>query len=317
MLADARLVFFGTPEFAVPTLAALVEAGSPPLLVVSRPAKPVGRGHELRDPPVARWARAHGLAVAQPVKARDDDFLNELDRLRPEFAVVVAYGQIFGRRLLNIPERGCINLHASLLPRHRGAAPIQAALAAGDETTGVTSMLMAEGLDTGPILLQREVAIGGDETAGELAARLAFAGAELMVETLAAFAYGEIVPRAQDESLATYAPRIAKEVARVDWMLPAPVLRNLYRAHTPWPGMEARWRNEPVKLLRVGVGHAGDSGHADLPGTVLAVDRQRVTVACGGGTALDIFDLQRSGRRPLSAADFANGERLLVGARFT
>ena len=314
MLADARLIFFGTPEFAVPTLAALVEAGSPPLLVVSRPAKPVGRKHDLRDPPVALWARAHGLEVAQPVKARDEDFLTEVARLRPDFAVVVAYGQIFGRRLLNIPERGSVNLHASLLPRHRGAAPVQAALAAGDEVTGVTSMLMSEGLDTGPILLQREVAIGADETAGELAGRLALAGAELIVETLSGLAFGEIVPRAQDEALATYAPRIAKEAARVDWMLPAPLLRNLYRAHTPWPGMEARWRNEPVKLLRLAVGRAG---HADLPGTVLFVDRERVTVACGGETAIDLFELQRSGRRALSAADFANGERLLVGARFT
>src|SRR5204863_1177149 len=142
-----------------------------------------------------------------------------------------------------------------------------------------------EGLDTGPILLQREVAIGAEETAGELAGRLAFAGAELMVETLGGMSFGEIVPRAQDETVATYASRISKDAARVDWMLAAPLLRNLYRAHTPWPGMEARWRNEPVKLIRLGVGR---EGHADLPGTVLAVDRERVTIACGAGTAIDV-----------------------------
>lgn len=314
MLADARIVFFGTPEFAVPTLAALVRAGAAPILVVSRPAKPVGRRRELRDPPVAQWARAHGLPVAQPAKAKDDDFLNELERLRPDVAVVVAYGQIFGRRLLNIPERGCVNLHASLLPRYRGAAPIQAALAAGDTTTGVTTMLMTEGLDAGPILLQREVAIGDDETAGELAARLAVAGAELMVETLDGLARGAVLPRAQGEAHASYAGRITKDAARVDWLQSARVLHDLHRAHSPWPGMEARWRNEPVKLVRVAV---GSSGHADLPGTVLAVWRDRVTIACGNGTALDVFELQRAGRRPLSAADFANGERLGVGARFT
>jgi methionyl-tRNA formyltransferase len=201
-----------------------------------------------------------------------------------------------------------------VLPLHRGGAPTPAARAAGDATTGVTTMLITEGLDTGPVLLQREVEISATETAGELASRLAATGAVLMVETLAGFLGGEIFPRPQEEALATYAPRLTREAARIDWMLPSRALYDLYRAHTPWPGMEARWRDEPVKLARVGV---GEGRHADLPGTVLGVRPERITIACGADTALDVFELQRSGRRALSAADFANGERLRVGARFT
>lgn len=309
-----RVVFFGTPEFALPTLAKLVDSGRSPAAVVTRPAKPVGRGQEMRDPPVARWARARGLAVLQPVKARDPEFLAEIEGLRPDVAVVVAYGQIFTRRLLQAPLYGCVNLHASLLPRHRGAAPIQAAIAAGDATTGVTTMMMAEGLDTGPILLQRETAIGEDETAGQLTERLAELGAELMVETLRALESGELRPRPQDEALATYAPRLTRELGSVDWALPAPQLRDLLRAYTPWPGMEAQWRGGPVKLLRAAVAPGGEG---DAPGTIVAVERDRVRVRCGGGSALDLLELQRPGRRPLPAGTFANGERLQAGERFT
>lgn len=307
-------MFFGTPEFALPTLAGLVDSGWPPVAVVTRPAMPVGRGREVREPPVARWARARGLDVRQPTRARDAEFLLEIESLRPDVAVVVAYGQIFTRRLLQAPLYGCINLHASLLPRHRGAAPIQAAIAGGDTTTGVTTMLMAEGLDTGPILLQRATAIGDDETAGQLAARLAELGAELMAETLRAVESGQLRPRPQEEALATYAPRLSRELGRIDWALPAPQLRNLLRAYTPWPGMEAQWRGAAVKVLRAAVARGGEG---DAPGTIVAVEHDRVRVRCGGGSALDLLELQRPGRRPLPAGAFANGERLQAGERFT
>ncbi|MEO8503856.1 MAG: methionyl-tRNA formyltransferase [Acidobacteriota bacterium] len=308
------LIFFGTPEFALPTLARLVTEGYAPGLVVSRPAKPSGRGRELHDPPVARWAKAHGIAVRQPAKAGDPEFLIEIESLRPQVAVVVAYGQIFGRRLLQGPVYGCINLHASLLPRHRGAAPIQASILAGDETTGVSTMLMAEGLDTGPILLQRELAIGKGETAGELSRRLAELGAEAVLETLRGLEQGEMLPRAQDSTLATYAPRLTKEVGHFEWTLPARTLLNQLRAYTPWPGMATQWQGGPVKVLRAEM--ALPQG-GDAPGTVVAVERDRVRVRCGGNTALDLLELQRPGRRALAAGDFANGERLRPGQRFS
>ena len=176
-----RILFFGTPEFAVPTLASLVEAGRSPVRVVTQPARPVGRGHRLQDPPVAVWAREHGLEVTQPERVRAPAFLDEVAALAPDLAVVVAFGQIFPRALLDLPRHGCVNLHASLLPRWRGASPIQAAVAAGDARTGVTTMKMDEGMDTGPILLEESVEVGPLETAGELGKRLAERGGRLMV----------------------------------------------------------------------------------------------------------------------------------------
>src|SRR5947199_3215668 len=187
-----RIVFFGTPEFAVPTLAALVGAGRAPVRVVTQPARRAGRGQQRQDPPVARWAREHGLPVMQPERVRDPAFLEEVAALNPDVAVVVAFGQIFPRALLDLPRHGCVNLHASLLPRWRGASPIQAALAAGDARTGVTTMKMDEGMDTGPILLEESVEIGPAETAGELGKRLAEKGARLMVRTIDLLERGEI-----------------------------------------------------------------------------------------------------------------------------
>lgn len=308
-----RLVFFGTPEFALPTLARLVETGRVPRLVVSRPPRPAGRGQALAEPPVARWARAHGLTVSQPERVRDAAFLEALGALAPDVAVVVAFGQIFPPSLLELPRQGCINLHASLLPRHRGAAPVQAAIAAGDATTGVTTMRMAAGLDSGPILLQRETPIGAAETAGELLARLATLGAGLVLDTLAGLERGTLVGRAQDETRATYAPRLDKAVARVGWSQDAAALANRLRAFTPWPGLEAELRGAPVKLRRA-TAAAGTQGAA--PGTVLGLRDGALQVACGGGSALAIAELQRPGRKALTAAEFANGERLRPGDRF-
>src|SRR5215207_4878892 len=200
MPAFERILFFGTPELAVPTLAALVEAGRSPVAVVTQPARPMGRGLKLADPPVAAWARERGFEVIQPLKVRDPTFLAQAAELDPAVAVVVAFGQIFPTVLLRLPKHGCVNLHASLLPRWRGAAPIQAAIAAGDPRTGVTTMLMEEGLDTGPMLLREETEIGPGETAGELSLRLADMGGRLMVRTLEAMERGELVPQLQDNT---------------------------------------------------------------------------------------------------------------------
>lgn len=315
-----RLVFFGTPDFAVPTLAALVEAGRAPVAVVTQPARPVGRGQKLEDPPVARFARGRGLPVLQPEKVRRPEFLEEIRRLAPDVAVVVAFGQIFPRELLAIPPYGCLNLHASLLPRHRGAAPIQASIAAGESVSGVTVMQMEAGLDSGPILALAEVPVGPAETAGELAPRLARRGAELVVETLAGLEAGTVVPRPQDEALATYAPRLTRDSGRVDWNLSAPELAARLRAYTPWPGLSAELAGAPVKLVRahaLAPDAAGAAGTAESPGTFLGLRHGHAAVACGGGTVLALEALQRPGRKAVPATDFVNGERLEPGQRFS
>ena len=313
-----RILFFGTPDFAVPTLAALVAAGRWPLRVITQPSRPVGRGQKLQDPPVARWAREHGLEVMQPEKVRDPAFLEAAKELRPDVAVVVAFGQIFPRDLLALPRFGCVNLHASLLPRWRGAAPIQASIAAGETRTGVTSMLMEAGLDTGPILLQEETPIEPDETAGELFGRLAEMGGRLILETLERLEAGTVQPRPQDDGLATHAPRLSKESGRVDWNWSAREIRDRLRAYTPWPGVSAELRGEPVKLVRVEV--LQEENAAEAPGTFLGLrggQPARLAVAAGGGTVLGIEELQRPGRKALRAADFQNGERLRPGETFS
>jgi methionyl-tRNA formyltransferase len=312
----APLVFFGTPEFAVPTLEALAVADRTPALVVTQPSRPAGRGNQPQLPPVARWARERGLPLLQPERVRAPDFLAELAALRPAVAVVVAFGQIFPRELLWLPAHGCLNLHASLLPLYRGAAPIQAAIAAGDERTGVTVMRMEEGLDSGPILLQAETAIGPQETAGELSARLAALGARLMVEALDGLERGDLAESPQDAARATLAPRLRRASARAAWSLGAAELANQLRAHTPWPGMTAELRGAPVKLLRALPLPAPPPGPPE-PGTYLGLTPQGIAVACGAGTALAVAELQRPGRKAQRAADFVNGERLRPGERFS
>jgi methionyl-tRNA formyltransferase len=318
-----RIVFFGTPEFAVPALAALVEAGRQPLRVVAQPSRPVGRGHrrdQLQDPPVAAWARGHGLAVTQPETVRDPAFLAQMRELAPDVAVVVAFGQIFPRDLLALPRLGCVNVHASLLPRWRGAAPIQAAIAgsagsaAGDARTGVTTMLMEAGLDTGPMLLQEETEIGPEETAGELSRRLSEMGGRLLVRTLERLERGDLAPRPQDPEAATYAPRLTRESGRVDWTRPAGEIAARLRAYTPWPGLSAELGGRPVKLTRVEILPETKAG---APGTFLGMRDGRLAVVCGEGTVLGLAELQRPGRKPLKGADFANGERLRAGEPFS
>ncbi len=314
MSALDRILFFGTPEFAVPTLAALVAAGRVPALVVTQPSRPAGRGQRPQDPPVARWAREHGLAVASPERVRDPAFLEAAAALAPDVAVVVAFGQIFPRALLELPRYGCVNLHASLLPRWRGASPIQAAVAAGDARTGVATMLMEAGLDTGPILLEEVTEIGAEETAGELSRRLAEAGGPLMVRTLQELEGGSLVPRPQAAEGVTYAPRLTRESGRVDWSLTAPEIHHRLRAYTPWPGLTAELRGAPVKIVAAAV---LDDGTEAAPGTFLGLRGGRLAVACGGGTVLGLAELQRPGKRALRAPDFANGERLKTGESFS
>ncbi len=283
--------------------------------VISQPSRPVGRGQKLNDPPVVVWARAHQLAIRQPSSLKDAHWLAELVQLSADVAVVVAFGRIFHRELLQLPRLGCLNLHGSLLPHYRGAAPIQAALLHGDAQTGVTTMQMAPGLDTGPLLLQQAVAIGPEETAGELAERLSQIGAQLMVRTLDQLAYGTLVARPQDESQVSYAPRLDKSAGVVDWGETATALWHRLRALTPWPGLTSELRGQPLKLI-----WARPVSFPELstlvPGSLLGVRDDRLIVACGSGTFLGLEKVQRPGKKVIAARDLANGEHLRPGERF-
>jgi len=306
-----RIVFFGTPAFAVPSIDALVAAGRAPVLVVSQPARPAGRERRLVEPPVTTRARKLALPTDAVESVRAPEFLARLAALGPDLAVVVAFGQIFPPALLALPRLGCLNVHASLLPRWRGAAPIAAAIAAGDCETGVTVQRMEAGLDTGPVLARRSTPIGAREDAGTLAERLARLGAELLVDTLGELERGEATARPQDEAGATYAPKLAG-VRDLGYAGEAGETERLVRAFHPEPGAALELRGERVKLLAAAVSPEGTEAP---PGTVLAVAGAALRVAMGGGTVLDLVRVQRPGGRPISGRDLANGLRLSPGDR--
>jgi methionyl-tRNA formyltransferase len=310
-----KLVFFGTPEFALPTLDALAAAGRTPALVVSQPPRPAGRGKAGQQPPVAAWAEEHGVPLEQPESVAEPEFLARLAALAPDVAVVVAFGQIFPPALLALPRHGCINLHASLLPKYRGAAPIQGVLLAGEKKTGVTTMQMEEGLDSGPILLQEETAIRSYETADKLAARLAKLGAEVMVQTLDQLEQGKLKPRRQREESATRSPKIAKTDGKVNWALEADEIYNRLRAYTPWPGLALHFHGQPLKIVW-GVPMSWEEAPFGVTGTYLGLRQGRVAVLCGGGTIFGLEEVQRPGKKTVRASDFVHGERVRIGERF-
>jgi methionyl-tRNA formyltransferase len=306
-----RIVFFGTPAFAVPSLDALCAAGRRPVLVVTQPPRPAGRGRRLVEPPVAARARELGLPVTQPARVRNEEFLAEIGSLAPDLAVVVAFGQIFPPALLDLPRLGCLNVHASLLPRWRGAAPIAAAIAAGDAETGVAVQRMEAGLDTGPVFAARSVPIGDEEDAGELAAHLARLGAELLLEVVASLEAGRAVAVPQPESGATYAPKLAG-VRTLDLALPAAELARCVRAFNPEPGTTLASTRETIKVLRA----RAVAGNGSPPGTVVATTAEGVVVAAGESSALELERVQRPGGRLISGRELANGLRLRPGDRF-
>ena len=303
-----RIAFLGTPEFAVAPLDALARAGHAIACVVAQPDRPAGRGQALREPATKAWARARGVPVLQPEKVRDGRLAGELRALAPDLLVVVAYGRILGEDLLSLAPHGAVNVHASLLPRWRGAAPIQWAVAEGDRETGVTIMRVDAGLDTGDILLQRAIAIGDEETAEQLAPRLAALGAEALAEALPLLAAGRLVPVRQDAAEATHARILEKEDGRLDFALPAARLAARVRGFTPWPGA---FTTLGGKVLKV---HAArpDAGSAGLgPGEARAAPGG-VAVGCGEG-ALLLLDVQLEGRRRMAAADLVKGHPLAPG----
>jgi methionyl-tRNA formyltransferase len=299
-----RIVFMGTPAFAVPALEALVAAGHELVCVYSQPPRPAGRGKRERPSPVAARAAALGIAVRCPRSLRDAAVQAEFAALDADVAVVVAYGLILPKAVLEAPARGCLNVHASLLPRWRGAAPVQRAIMAGDGETGVCIMAMEAGLDTGPVYLRETVAIGAEETAGELAARLAALGARLIVEALDRL--DTLEPAAQPEAGVTYAAKIDKAEARVDWARPAAEVDRLIRGLSPFPGAWAEIAGERVKLLR----SRRVEGHGP-PGTALD---DRLTIACGEG-AVQVTELQRAGKAPADAEAVLRGFPVPRGSR--
>ncbi len=302
----------GTPDFAVVSLDALLTAGVRPLAVYTQADKPAGRGRTLTPPPVKVRALDARLHVHQPATLRAPEVLDELKALMPDVIVVAAYGKLLPQDVLDIPSLGCVNVHASLLPRHRGASPIAHAIWAGDERAGVSLMRMEAGLDTGPVYAARGIPMPAGATTGLLTPVLARLGASLLLETLEGLEKGIAVPDAQDDSLATIAPRLKADQGKLDFSLTAPQLERQIRAFDPWPGTYFEFSGERIKVLSCAVG--GFSPEGSSPGDVMS--GPELAVACGGGTALILGTLQRAGKRPLPSSEVLRGFKIPAGARF-
>jgi methionyl-tRNA formyltransferase len=304
-----RLVYMGTPQFAVQPLVALSDAGHQVAGVVTRTDKPAGRGRVLAEPPVKTAALERGMRVFQPKRVRDDEFVAVLQELRPDAIVVAAYGQILPSAILNLPRFGCINIHASLLPYYRGAAPINWAIINGESETGITIMRMDEGMDTGAILMQERVPIGPADTTGSLTEKLALLGSRLIVTAITLIESGRLTPQTQQSSLATLAPILKKENGRIDWTLPATGIHNRVRGLSPWPGAFSFLEGKIIKIIESAV----------VPGTsepgVLSATGDILTVGTGEGI-LRILMLQPEGKKPMNAGEFLRGHRGIAGKKF-
>ncbi len=304
-----KTIFMGTPAFAVPALRALATAENV-TLVATNPDRPAGRGNVLTPPAVKAEAERLGIPVFQPEKARHPDAIARFADEKPDLIVVAAYGHILPKSILEIPKYGCINVHASILPRYRGAAPINWAVARGETKTGVTIMKMDAGMDTGPMLLVRELAIGDDDTAESIYPRLAELGAKALVEALEMLHDGKLVETPQDDAMATMAPMLKKEHGRVDWSMSARDIRNLVRGLTPWPSVTAMQGGKGLKLIGVTV--VSEAGSTGVPGTIVSAGKEGVVVACGGG-ALRLDLVQPEGGKPMPSGAWALGRQLKAG----
>ena len=312
MSADSlRVVFMGTPKFAVPTLAALTDRGHRIVGVYTRPDRRSGRGRRLTAPPVKSFAEGRGLPVFQPDSLRRDaGARSALAATEPDAIVVAAYGLFLPSDTLALPRLGCLNIHPSLLPRHRGPSPVATAILNGDGTTGVSVMLLDEGMDTGPLLAQRETELTEDETANDLTARLFDLGARLLVETLDQWAAGRIAPVAQDDAHATVTRLLRREDGRLDWSQPAAAIGRRIRAFSPWPGTYTTWDDRTLKVVRA---RPLDIVSRDQPGVVVRLDGAAPGVVCGAGV-LELVTVQLEGRRATSAVDFVQGYGGFVGS---
>jgi len=302
------LVFCGTPQFAVPTLERLVESGMHVRLVLTQPDRPKGRGLELVAPPVKETAERIGIPVYQPEKIKTNEELRgNLESLRPDAIIVVGYGRIIPSWMLELPKYGNLNLHASLLPKYRGAAPIQWAIASGERVTGVTTMRIDEGLDTGDILLQKEMAVAAEDTSVTLAPRLAARGAELMIATLRGLESGNLRPREQDDSQATLAPVLKKEDGQIDFSRSAQEVYNRFRGFQPWPGAFTRFRSKGLSIT------AMRPASEEVPPRQLLVNGGQLFAGCGDSRAIELLEVQPEGKKRISAKDFVHGYRPVTG----
>ncbi|MGB8473448.1 MAG: methionyl-tRNA formyltransferase [Candidatus Acidiferrum sp.] len=316
-----RLLFCGTPEFAVPSLELLLKQPDFNILgIITQPDRPRGRGHQVSFSPIKETALAAGIPVHQPEKIRAPEVQDLLQKLAPDAIVIIAYGQIIPARLLPIPKHGWINLHASLLPKYRGAAPINWAIVKGETKTGLTSMRIDAGMDTGEMLLQKEIGIGPTETAPELAARMSELGAPLMAETLRGLSSGSIMPRPQNHEQASNAPMLKREDGRIEWSLTAREIFNRIRGFAPWPGAYSFFRGQTCHIGGEPASNTSDEqslpeAGSGEPGTI-RLGRNIVLVECGGTTHLRLTAVKLEGRKQVSALEFVNGARLLPGERF-
>lgn len=306
-----RIVFMGTPEFAVPSLEALLRTDDQMVGVVSQPDRPKGRGQQLVAPPVKLVAERAGIPVLQPLKIRTPEFLQALSDWKPDLIAVAAYGRILHTPILRLPPMGCVNVHGSLLPKYRGAAPVQWAVINGETETGITTMLMDEGMDTGAMLLQERLAIMPDDTTGTLAPRLAELGGRLLVETIAQLKAGTLIPKKQDDGQATMAPLLKKEDGLIDWTMKATALAHRVRGLSPWPGAytflgEERWN----------IWKAVSTGEAttEKPGTIVSVGKQSILVATGQ-SLLEVREIQTANSRRMSVSQFLTGHKVTAGTQ--
>jgi methionyl-tRNA formyltransferase len=310
-MGKLRVIFMGTPAFACPTLQRLIDRGEEVLAVVTQPDRPKGRGQKMVPPPVKELAEKHGIPVLQPVKVRAPEFIEAMKGMNPDLIVVVAFGQILPKALLEIPRFNCINVHASLLPRYRGAAPLNWCIINGENETGVTTMLMDVGLDTGAMLLKKTTQIDPDENTQSLHDRLSIAGAEALSDTIDMLVAGELVPEQQDDSLTCYAPMLKKENGLIDWNREPLTIKNMVRGMSPWPGAFTWLNGKMVKIYRV---RTTEVQHVDgrSPGTVLRADQNGIEVACAGGSII-IDELQLEGKKRLPAGIFLTGCKIEPG----
>jgi len=307
-----NLVFMGSPQFAVPALESLARDYHV-LAVFTQPDKPAGRGQQLTAVPVKQWAVAHGVLVHQPKSFRKEpQAIDILRDLKPEVIVVAAYGLILPQAVLDVPPFGCLNVHGSILPRHRGAAPITSAILTGDAETGITIMQLDAGMDTGPMLSVARETIRSDDTTASLSERMSHLGAQLMAGTLPKYLSGEIVPQPQPEEGVTYSPKINKVDAQIDWRKPAIEIERMVRAYIPWPGSQTMWDGQLVKVLKAGNRDQG-SGIRNQAGLVVKLNDGSIGVATGAGV-LVLKEIQLAGRKALKAEDFVRGQPKFIGA---
>lgn len=308
-----RIVFMGTPEFAVPSLEALLKANHQVVGIVTQPDRPKGRGQVLTPSPVKLIAHRERIPLLQPTKMKDVDFLATLSSWKPDYIAVAAFGRILPPAILSLPPFGCINVHGSLLPKYRGAGPIQWAIINGETETGITTMLMDEGMDTGAVLLQETMTINPEDTAGSLSVRLAELGGQLLVKTLAKLGAGTLIPRAQDHSQATLAPLLKKEDGIIDWTMPATAIANRIRGLDPWPGAYTVAKTERWTIYRA---VALDEPVRGVPGEVTAVQKDAIHVATGQGV-LAIYEVQAAGGRRMPVAQYLTGHPIGAGMRLS